>query len=48
MCRESTTIARNLNVDHTQDFNLAFEEDPDIWAGVLDWIGIDMDRQWVE
>ena len=37
-------------VSHSQPpaFNLDFDGDPGLWAEVLDSIGIDMDRQWVE
>jgi hypothetical protein len=42
------TIVPGLSNDQAQPFNLDFEEDPGLWAEVLDSIDIDMDRQWVE
>ncbi|KAJ5619476.1 hypothetical protein N7510_003460, partial [Penicillium lagena] len=41
-------IVAGVSHDQPPAFNLDFEGDPGLWAEVLDSIGIDMDRQWVE
>lgn len=45
---QSSTLIPELLQDDTQPLSLDFEDDPVLWAEVLDSMNIDMDRQWVE
>lgn len=45
---QASTLMPDLVPDKDQGLPMDFEDDPMLWAEVLDSMNIDMDRQWVE